>query len=328
MHAGGPACTSSQTCCPAGCFDLTASTTNCGGCGKICDAATTNGCAAGTCTCKPGYASKMGDPLKCVDINECLTNNGGCSANATCTNTAGGRTCSCNAGYMGDGVTCTDINECTMGGNDCDAHASCTNTVPGFSCACNSGWTGNGVSCSDINECATNNGGCGTDKDCTNTPGSYSCACHSGLQAQGASCVYEDCGSGWTNMGLYYTVGSEIHQTICGCIPSTAGAVYGSNAYWGFCNSQSSGCTGYEAQYCWTHYTGANVGDPGAPSIGPAPCNVGWENIGSFSCDGAKQQHQTICDCLPLGYGNPMLWSYSGGCYSHVTGRVGAPWCP
>ncbi|WP_395833889.1 carboxypeptidase regulatory-like domain-containing protein [Cystobacter fuscus] len=40
------------------------------------------------------------------DLNECLVNNGGCSANASCTNFPGSRTCTCNAGYTGDGLTC------------------------------------------------------------------------------------------------------------------------------------------------------------------------------------------------------------------------------
>lgn len=33
--------------------------------------------------------------------------NGGCDVLATCTNTPGSRTCTCNAGYVGDGFRCT-----------------------------------------------------------------------------------------------------------------------------------------------------------------------------------------------------------------------------
>jgi len=43
-----------------------------------------------------------------ADINECRINNGGCDAVATCTNTAGSRTCACATGYVttNAGVTC------------------------------------------------------------------------------------------------------------------------------------------------------------------------------------------------------------------------------
>jgi hypothetical protein len=41
-----------------------------------------------------------------TDVDECGYNNGGCSANATCTNIPGSRTCACNPGYSGDGLTC------------------------------------------------------------------------------------------------------------------------------------------------------------------------------------------------------------------------------
>ena len=38
--------------------------------------------------------------------NACATNNGGCDVNATCTSTAGGRTCACQTGFVGDGLSC------------------------------------------------------------------------------------------------------------------------------------------------------------------------------------------------------------------------------
>ena len=42
-----------------------------------------------------------------LDVNEC---NGAAACDttlATCTNTEGGYTCSCNTGYQGNGITCT-----------------------------------------------------------------------------------------------------------------------------------------------------------------------------------------------------------------------------
>ena len=39
------------------------------------------------------------------EINECVPVSP-CHANATCNNTEGSYTCTCNTGYSGDGVTC------------------------------------------------------------------------------------------------------------------------------------------------------------------------------------------------------------------------------
>ena len=53
--------------------------------------------------CYAGYETH-GDA--CVNINECLINNDNCDAHATCTDTDGSYTCTCNNGFLGDGVTC------------------------------------------------------------------------------------------------------------------------------------------------------------------------------------------------------------------------------
>ena len=42
------------------------------------------------------------DPL---DIDECLSDS--CDSNATCINTVGSFTCTCDSGYSGDGFQCT-----------------------------------------------------------------------------------------------------------------------------------------------------------------------------------------------------------------------------
>ena len=42
-----------------------------------------------------------------TDIDECAGNNHGCHSKATCTNTDGGHTCTCNSGYSGTGQQCT-----------------------------------------------------------------------------------------------------------------------------------------------------------------------------------------------------------------------------
>jgi len=45
-----------------------------------------------------------------VDVDECTLGTDTChSSLATCTNTVGSYTCTCNAGYTGDGSTCTGM---------------------------------------------------------------------------------------------------------------------------------------------------------------------------------------------------------------------------
>ena len=48
----------------------------------------------------------MFDLLFVLDINECSTGNDDCHINATCLNTEGSFTCSCNMGYTGNGRDC------------------------------------------------------------------------------------------------------------------------------------------------------------------------------------------------------------------------------
>lgn len=132
-----------------------------------------DGCFA--CAVEPGYTCDTGMPTTCADIDECKAGTAGCDANATCANSIGGFTCTCNNGYKGDGSTCTDKDECgSDGGNNCDSHATCTNTTGSFTCACNApGYMGNGTSCT---ACACANGyacsatacktSCSSDSDC------------------------------------------------------------------------------------------------------------------------------------------------------------------
>ena len=100
------------------------------------------------------YSIAIGQPLDCRDINECertqslhqstsinqyfpgnnpvyhtvftkwslTTMTHTCHAGATCDNTDGSYTCTCNDGYEdmnGDGRDCRDLNECTLETNHC-----------------------------------------------------------------------------------------------------------------------------------------------------------------------------------------------------------------
>jgi len=66
------------------------------------------------CTCNDGFTADGGaySPLfgyGCEDDDECTLETDDCDANATCTNTSGSYTCSCDQGYYGDGTYCNEI---------------------------------------------------------------------------------------------------------------------------------------------------------------------------------------------------------------------------
>ncbi|MBK9037335.1 MAG: hypothetical protein IPL61_39855 [Myxococcales bacterium] len=63
-------------------------------------------CQGTACACDSGYEMVAG---ACTDIDECAVGNGGCAADAMCTNTAGARTCACDAGFLGDGLACRPV---------------------------------------------------------------------------------------------------------------------------------------------------------------------------------------------------------------------------
>ncbi len=120
--------------------------------------------------------------------NECETGAQRCDANADCTDTADGFSCTCRPGYVGDGQSCADLDECAVANGGCDQ--TCTNGVGSFACSCDDGFVidADGVACDDIDECAVANGGC--DQTCTNDVGSFACSCDDGfvLNADGTTC--------------------------------------------------------------------------------------------------------------------------------------------
>jgi hypothetical protein len=84
--------------------------------------------------CQAGYAQSLpGAP--CLDIDECASSMDDCDPNASCENTAGDFTCTCDAGYEGTGTTCSDIDGCL--GDPCGG-VTCYDDAPpltGHTCA-------------------------------------------------------------------------------------------------------------------------------------------------------------------------------------------------
>ena len=111
-------------------------------------------------------------------MNECVTESP-CHTNATCNDTEGSYTCTCDIGYSGDGFSCDgtngiriviiiaalmtrnqiiiknsklrtnfvlDVNECVTE-PPCHINATCNNTEGSYTCTCDAGYSGDGFSC-------------------------------------------------------------------------------------------------------------------------------------------------------------------------------------
>ncbi len=184
-----------------------------------------------TCTCPQGVTADgkltgyTGDGKICLDVNEC--SEGVCDANATCANTDGGYTCTCNTGYLGDGAVCGDVDECASNTAGCDLNADCSNTVGSFVCSCKAGYAGDGFVCGDVNECDVGSGGinaCDLNAACSNTVGSYNCNCKSGYAGTGFACAdIDECALGTAGCDLAADCSNTIGSAICTCKPGYSG---------------------------------------------------------------------------------------------------------
>lgn len=197
--------------------------------------------------------------------------NGGCSAQASCSNTIGGRTCTCMQGFTGDGFTCSDVNECTTNNGGCSPNAICTNTVGSRTCACSPGYSGAGLTCVDVNECLTNNGGCAPQPSgvCTNTVGGRTCACSNGYSGNGFTCT--DVNECLTNNGGCAPAPAGVCSNIaggrvCGCASGYSGDGFSCSDI-NECLTNNGGCVPPPIGIC--------TNTPGSRTCACAPGNVG-----------------------------------------------------
>lgn len=140
-------------------------------------------------------------PIECIEEDECLSVP--CHPNATCINTVGGFSCTCDGGLVGDGFVCVETMEevaeqLDACGNQCrfDENQVCAPSevnVGTFACLCATGFEQirEGSRCSDADECDPVNPShdCDANGYCTNIPGSFICECNPGFVGGGRECT-------------------------------------------------------------------------------------------------------------------------------------------
>lgn len=187
-----------------GCETLTTTTSDCGGCGIVCQGTNTTqfSCTNGVCTntCAQGYGDCDSDPTNgCESQLNTTTNCGACGnpcSPANSTGTCASGTCqivTCNQGYAdcnmnpADGCethTASDAFNCGGCGIQCAATKVCTNSA----CTCRSGETLCSGICVDTSSDHNNCGACGN-------------VCPVGQVCSSGTCLSGSCPSPYRNCG-------------------------------------------------------------------------------------------------------------------------------
>jgi hypothetical protein len=99
----------------------------------------------GSTTISASYEGTSGSTVLTVSGAAPTCEDNPCDGHATCDDSTGTVTCTCNQGWTGDGFSCSDINECSNGDNECSPYAECSNDPGTYSCECDLGFSGDGL---------------------------------------------------------------------------------------------------------------------------------------------------------------------------------------
>jgi hypothetical protein len=292
------------------------------------DACTANPCLNGgtcelgsageaVCTCASGFS---GDTCA-DDVDECDLGTADCDANATCANTAGSFTCTCDENYVGDGKSCTSALDCALGEATCDVNATCTDTGAGSFCVCADGFDGDGLTCADLDECDLGTDNCDVNAACANIDGSFTCTCADGYVGDGVTCVLAlDCALGEATCDANATCTDTGSGSFCFCNGGFGGdgqtcadtdGCAGSPCFAGVaCVDVPAPGTGFTCAACPAGYTGDGVTCADTNGCAGDPCFAG------VACsDVAAPGTGFTCAACPTGYtGDGVTCADTNGC--------------